>query len=230
MSSLQVIILAGGYGRRLEGLFDKRIPKALYPLGGSMRFLDWAIKKTQILDPLSIIFCCGHLSDLVIKYVRNGYPELSSVFYVDKKMKGPIAALQDMYMAGLVTAKNILVIPCDHFFTFSIKRALNHHDERCEDMTFLAVNQKISYCYTVKSGDENASLVGQYIFGQPVFKWLASVRSYHHMTQTLLSYPGKKSTFIFRNKFWEDLGTVERIQRVWKSTYLKKIISSNASK
>ena len=117
---------------------------------------------------------------------------------------------------------NVLVVPCDHFFTFNLEEAVLFHCERGNEITLLAIDSGKAYCRQVKIEGRKVSLVGQYLFSAKVCGQMNTWMPVGGMTDTVFSLPFQKEVFVFGNEYvWEDLGTKERILQFQASHLMK---------
>lgn len=224
MSSLKVLILAGGLGTRVRTLFSEPVPKALLPLDtdGERRFIDWVIRKIIPLKPDGIRVSCGYLSDQVAAYVSNRYSEWPIDFSVDQgESQGCVGAIQQAVRSKWCESSDILILPCDHFFTFDFEEAIQTHCKGENKITLFATESSKSYCRQIEIDKRNVSLIGQYLFSREACEWIESTGLVGGMTDTIFSFPGQKDVFVFGSEYiWEDLGTEERVLKFRASGFI----------
>ena len=94
LESMQVVILSGGLGTRMQARFPD-IPKALIPVHGKT-FLDWQIELLEKNGFRKILIITGHLSEKLEKYLRDNPPQLAKVKILDEgpKRRGTGGALK----------------------------------------------------------------------------------------------------------------------------------------
>jgi NDP-sugar pyrophosphorylase family protein len=84
MKMYQIVVLAGGYGTRLEHL-TKKIPKAMIKIN-SKPFLYYLLNQLNSQGFKNVILCTGYLGNQIKKYVRDGKKfNLNIKYSVEKK-------------------------------------------------------------------------------------------------------------------------------------------------
>lgn len=87
----QIVILNGGYGRRVRKV-SGNLPKCLIKVAG-IPFLSHQldlIKKAKIKN---VVLCLGYKAKLVMKFLKNNYKDLDIKFVIEKKKLGTGGAL-----------------------------------------------------------------------------------------------------------------------------------------
>jgi len=91
---MKVVILAGGYGKRLRPMTDKT-PKPLLPVSGKP-ILFWQIKWLKHFGLKEIILCVGHLKERIIEEIGDGEKYGVNVEYaIEEKPLGTGGALKN---------------------------------------------------------------------------------------------------------------------------------------
>ena len=91
---MQCVILAGGLGTRMWPE-TKTIPKTLLPIAGTP-FATWQLAWLGRAGIDSVVYCVGHLGQLIRDHVGDGSPWGLSVRYVDEgdQLRGTAGALR----------------------------------------------------------------------------------------------------------------------------------------
>jgi len=70
VSHMDMLILAGGLGRRLRGVISDR-PKAMAPVAGKP-FVEWLLLAFRDQGVRRFLFCTGHLADAISDHFEDG--------------------------------------------------------------------------------------------------------------------------------------------------------------
>ena len=91
---MQCVILAGGLGTRMWPE-TKTIPKTLLPIAGTP-FATWQLSWLARSGIDSVVYCVGHLGQLIRDHVGDGAPWGLSVRFVDEgdHLRGTAGALR----------------------------------------------------------------------------------------------------------------------------------------
>src|ERR1017187_8690309 len=91
---MQCVILAGGLGTRMWPE-TKSIPKTLLPIAGTP-FATWQLSWLARSGIDSVVYCVGHLGQLIRDHVSDGSCWGLSVRYVDEgdRLRGTAGALR----------------------------------------------------------------------------------------------------------------------------------------
>ncbi|MFY7965743.1 MAG: nucleotidyltransferase family protein [Chitinophagaceae bacterium] len=114
---MQAIILAGGFGSRLQAVV-KEVPKPLAPISGKP-FLFWLITHLKKNGVTSFIFSLGYLHHQIEDFLKEEFPNLNYDCVVEKEPLGTGGAIK--LCMQKVTSKDALIINGDSFFNLNIK-------------------------------------------------------------------------------------------------------------
>ncbi len=94
-SNLQVVILAGGLGKRLRPL-TLSVPKPMVPVNGRP-FLEIKLREMVARGMKDYIFCVGYLGNVIENYFGDGgkFGARISYSYDGEELLGPIGALKN---------------------------------------------------------------------------------------------------------------------------------------
>jgi NDP-sugar pyrophosphorylase family protein len=97
---MQCVILAGGLATRMWPE-TKTVPKTLLPIAGTP-FATWQLSWLARSGIDSVVYCVGHLGQLIRDHVGDGSPWDLSVRYVDEgdHLRGTAGALRLAYDTG----------------------------------------------------------------------------------------------------------------------------------
>src|SRR5262245_26801177 len=106
---MQCVILAGGLATRMRPLTDS-IPKTLLPVAGHPSAdmqLTW-LAREGVSD---VVYCVGHLGEMIEEYVGDGSRWGLAVRYVDDgpELRGTAGALRRAVSAGLLDPAFLVV-------------------------------------------------------------------------------------------------------------------------
>ena len=117
----EVIILAGGFGKRLFDVVSD-VPKCLAPINGTP-FLDYLIKYLQKFGICRLILSLGYKSDFIISYINEFHSDLDVTFVIEDSPLGTGGAIKASLKE--VKAKNVLVVNGDTFFNINLNAFYN---------------------------------------------------------------------------------------------------------
>jgi len=114
---MQAIILAGGFGTRLQTIV-KEVPKPLAPISGKP-FLYWLVTHLQQQGVTSFIFSLGYLHQQVEDFLKETFPILNYECVVEKEPLGTGGAIK--YCLSKTNEEDVIVVNGDTFFNLNIK-------------------------------------------------------------------------------------------------------------
>jgi NDP-sugar pyrophosphorylase family protein len=128
---MQCVILAGGLGTRMWPE-TKAIPKTLLPIAGTP-FATWQLSWLARSGIDSVVYCVGHLGQLIRDHVGDGTSWELSVRYVDEgdHLLGTAGALRLAYDERAL-AEDFLVLYGDSWLQVDPARVLRAARERRE--------------------------------------------------------------------------------------------------
>ncbi len=127
----EAIILAGGLGTRLRSVVDD-VPKCMAPVAGRP-FLYYVINYLEKQRVNKFIFSVGYKSEMIIDYVNDQYPALSSRFSIEEEPLGTGGAVK--LACSLVSGKDVLVLNGDTIFNADAKKLAAFHKTSKSDCT-----------------------------------------------------------------------------------------------
>ena len=117
---MQVIILAGGRGKRLKPLTNS-IPKVMIKINGSP-FLEILLKFLKSKGFLDFILCVGYLSEVIEEYFENGSKLSVKIDYSkEKRFLGTAGAIKN---ANELLDEEFIVINGDTFVDLDFKKMI----------------------------------------------------------------------------------------------------------
>jgi D-glycero-alpha-D-manno-heptose 1-phosphate guanylyltransferase len=112
----EAVILAGGMGTRLRSAVPD-LPKCMAPVAGHP-FLHHVIAYLQQQGIQRFIFSLGYMSEVVINYIKEKYPNLDAVFSVEAGPLGTGGAIK--LACSKAITDDILVMNGDTLFSAAI--------------------------------------------------------------------------------------------------------------
>ena len=143
-NKFDVIIMAGGYGKRLRPITNK-IPKPLVPINNVpiiSRIID-----NLVSNQINNIFITLHYkSTLIIKYIKKNYPNKKIIFVNEKK---PLDTAGSLLNLKNKIIDNVLVINSDIITNINISNFYEYHAKIKSDITICSKKYKIILPYGV---------------------------------------------------------------------------------
>lgn len=119
-----VILLAGGLGRRLQPLFPG-FPKVLVPVNGRP-FLDYLLTALETFGARRVILALGYGQDIMLRYVKERAPSsLEIVCSIEPSPLGTAGALR--WASPRLRADTVLVMNGDSFTRVDLCRFAAFH-------------------------------------------------------------------------------------------------------
>ena len=112
----EVIILAGGFGKRLLDVVSD-VPKCLALINGTP-FLDYLIKYLQKYGVSRIILSLGYKSDFIMSYIKEFHPNIDVTFVIEDSPLGTGGAIKASLKE--VSTRNVLVVNGDTYFNINL--------------------------------------------------------------------------------------------------------------
>ncbi len=114
---MQAIILAGGFGTRLQTVV-KEVPKPLAPISGKP-FLFWLITYLQQQGITNFIFSLGYLHNLVEDFLKEEFPNLNYDCVIETEPLGTGGAIK--FCLNKTNETDVIIVNGDTFFNLNIK-------------------------------------------------------------------------------------------------------------
>jgi dTDP-glucose pyrophosphorylase/predicted transcriptional regulator len=223
-----VIIMAGGFGKRLSPL-TKKLPKPLIKVNG-IPILDRVISKIDNLNVNKIYITLHYKSEKIINFL-NKINSKKIITVVEKKPQDTFGSLNKIKNK---LTKNILVINSDIITTLDANDLFNFHTKKNSDLTLCTKKYESSVDFGVIKIKGNKVLK---IIEKPSFDYWINTGIYFLNKKCLFKIDKKKinavdfiNSLIIKNfkiffypmyEVWFDIGTHEQLKLANK--YLKKI-------
>ena len=149
-NKFDVVIMAGGYGKRLRPITNK-IPKPLIPINNVPII-------SRIIDNLTgnkinnIFITLHYKSALIIKYIKKNYPNKNIIFVKESK---PLDTAGSLLKLKKKLINNVLVINSDIITKINISNFYDYHAKIKSDITICSKKYKIILPYGVLNVRKN---------------------------------------------------------------------------
>lgn len=231
------MMLAAGKGTRLKEL-TASTPKPLVPLSPNRSIIDGVIARIEALGITEIAVNLHHFGEQIQDYLESRYPEIAWCFFYEKELLntgGAIANARDF----LLQSEDVLVINTDILFCFDLKPFYDIHRQSGsavsmllkpkEDRTravlydqnnhisgFSDNDGNILYQLSdrVSENDQSSEFTGIQFINREFIREMGEgtfsiIQSY---AETIRS-GGKISAISIGNHYWQDLGTIDSLNK-----------------
>ena len=137
---MQAIILAGGFGTRLQSVL-KDIPKPMAPVAGKP-FLEYIIRYLSSNGVSKIILSVGYLHEVIYEYFKSDFEDTKIIYSIETKPLGTGGAIKAAL--PLTDENEILIINGDTYFDVSLQQFYSAHNSENAFMT-MALKQMYSF-------------------------------------------------------------------------------------
>jgi len=144
-SSTKVVILAGGFGRRLHPL-TSTVPKPLLKVG-DRPLLDTLLLQLARQGFRDITITVHYLADMIIDHIGDGSAFGVDVTYVHET--SPLGTAGSVHLAAERAAGPVLVINSDILTRLPFNELLGHHVKNSSDLTMGMTRMDVSIPYGV---------------------------------------------------------------------------------
>jgi len=128
---MEAIILAGGFGTRLQSVVKDR-PKALSEVAGK-HFLEYVIGYLQNHGVNRFVFSLGYLGEQIVEFLESYYPNLDYKVFIETSPLGTGGAIKKVI--ELTSEADIFIVNADTFFDVDLKAMHQFHLEASADCT-----------------------------------------------------------------------------------------------
>jgi choline kinase len=115
---MNIIVLAAGMGLRLKEK-TKAIPKCMVMVNGE-KIIDRMMKNIEILNPETIVFVTGHLSELLENYIVEKWDDKFNIKFINNEIYDKTNNIYSLWLANQYMNTPFLLIESDIFFTKEI--------------------------------------------------------------------------------------------------------------
>ena len=127
----EAVIIAGGYGTRAES-YSRGRPKALLKLNRK-NLIDFQIESLKKSKIKKIYIVCYHLSNQILKYLKDRYPEI--IVLIEEVPKGTAGSL--LPFIDHFKSNDLLVLYGDLFFENSLDNFIEFHRNNDNDLSLI---------------------------------------------------------------------------------------------
>lgn len=152
--NVDLVILAGGKGTRVEGITRDALSKVMLPVNGHP-FLAYVIRLYAQKGFRHVVLATGHCAEGIQNYFGNGEAYGVEISYSSEKE--PLGTGGALRLAlSVAQAANVLVVNGDTFFDIDIETFLSQHTSSHSVVTIALVNQGGSHRFgVVRMGENN---------------------------------------------------------------------------
>jgi NDP-sugar pyrophosphorylase family protein len=154
LSEIDVLILAGGLGTRLQSVVSDR-PKSLAPVHDKA-FIDLLLEQLIGQGLNRFILCVGHFKEQIIEHLKDR-PDCQILFSTEDEPLGTGGALKNAY--PFIRSDPFFALNGDSFLNVSFDSLLTHHKNKNGFATFSVARKKVSKEYGTIVFDENKRIL-----------------------------------------------------------------------
>lgn len=218
--SLPVVIMAGGFGKRLKPLTNV-IPKPLIPIG-EKTMLEDIFERFSEHGCNSFYISVNYKSDLIEYYIQNQKLPYDLHFFKEEKPMGTAGSLS--LLKGKIN-ETFFVSNCDILIEQDYSEILDYHRSNENEITIVAALKHFPIAYgTIETG-ENGRLIklvekpeltfkinsGMYILEPHLLDEIPENQIFHitHLIEKVSNRKGNVGVFPVSQKSWKDVGNWE---------------------
>lgn len=227
---MKTVILAGGFGKRLKPLTDKR-PKPMIEVF-NVPIIEWQVRWLRNFGIKDFVMCVGYMKEQIIDHIGNGARFDSRIDYsFEEKALGTGGAL--------LNAKELLSTQ-DSFFVLNgdILTELDPNRLNVANSNSLAV-VPLRSPFGVVEVDENSTVrgfiekpeipdrwinAGLYRFTQEVFRYLPQEGNIEVSALPVLAKEGKLKAVRYKDVFWRSIDSHKDIEEASKEMKEAKLL------
>lgn len=216
---MQVIILAGGKGRRLKP-FTAALPKPLMPLG-EIPILEVIVKQLKRDGFHDLIIAVNHLKELIMAFLGNGERwDLNISYSIEDRplgTAGPLTLVDSL-------EENFLVINGDTLTTINYKKLFQFHLKNNACATISTFKRDVKIDFGIVKTDDKGLLreyiekptysfevsMGVNVFNRRILDYLAK-NEYMDMPEMVLKLKdnGERVQRYLFDGYWLDIGRID---------------------
>ena len=181
MNKLEVVVMAGGKGQRLNP-FSEVLPKPLIPINGKP-VIDHLIENFLSIGVKKIFITVNYKKNIIKSYLQDQFKK-AKISYIEEKK--PLGTASSLGLLKKKEDKNLLVINCDTILNINYDKLLDYHINQKNDFTIVAAFKKLTVPYgvceinknqilkkiTEKPTTNNLVIVGAYCFKNKLIKYI----------------------------------------------------------
>jgi D-glycero-alpha-D-manno-heptose 1-phosphate guanylyltransferase len=128
---METIILAGGFGKRLQGVVGN-VPKPMAPVN-NRPFLDYLLDYLILNKTKSVIISVFYKYDLIKNHYGSNYKEITINYSIDDAELGTGGAIKAAFL--MAHDDHVFVINGDTYFDVNLSRLFKEHVTNNNDIT-----------------------------------------------------------------------------------------------
>ncbi len=152
---MEVVIMAGGEGKRLRPLTDK-LPKPLLPIN-ERPLLDFLIEHSVRNGADNIIVCTGYLAEKVAEHIEK---QDYGTFIRESRETTPLGTAGPLLPIKNELESEFIVLYSDVYTTVDLKKMLEFHTQKKSDATLLLHKSDHPQDSTVVTVDSSSRITG----------------------------------------------------------------------
>ncbi len=151
---MKTVIMAGGYGTRISGLFPD-VPKPLIPISGKP-VLEWEICSLRDQGFRDFILTVGYMADKIMSYFGDGRElGVRIQYYIEEKPLGNAGAL---FKIKDQLESDFLLLIADAMFDVDFNRMVEYHQSKEALVTLFTHPNNHPYDSSLLVTDENKAV------------------------------------------------------------------------
>ena len=182
-----IIIMAGGYGKRLLPI-TKKTPKTLINVSPKLKLIDIILQKLIKSNLTKISFITFYKKLEIMKYIQQNYEKYNFNFFTEKQKLGTAGGLSLLNIQKL--SNHIVLMNCDIVSSINVNDLINFHIKNKSNLTIVTTSKNFKLSY---GAINNLDLDFSDINEKPVLNFIISAGIYI-IDKSMLKYL-KSNTF-----------------------------------
>jgi len=225
--TVKALLLAGGYGTRLQPLTDT-IPKCLLELDGQ-RLIDYWILNLVDAGVKQALVNTHHLYEVVREYIQtiNAQNKIQLIESYEPELLGSAGTVSNN-ASFADDCDLVLLIYADNLSNIDLRKLLDFHRSHSEPVTMLLFHAENPKACGIATLDQNSLIrkfaekpaipdsdlanAGVYVVDSSVYRDIADMNAFDFGFDVLPHYVGKMKGYVF-NGYHRDIGTIESLER-----------------
>jgi NDP-sugar pyrophosphorylase family protein len=225
LNEIDVLILCGGFGRRLQGVI-KKLPKPMAEIG-NRPFLDILIDYISGFGFRHFILCLGYMGDIIKRHYQKRDDSLKILFSQENRPLGTAGALK--HAETLIKSNPFLVMNGDSLCPFGLDKFLDFYINKKALFALVLAKAKPGKDYGVVSLGSNKHITqfkekpkakendlinaGIYLFEKSILSMIPSNRNFSLEYDLFPKIINKRFYGYVVEEELLDIGTPERYEK-----------------
>ena len=193
----QAIILAGGFGTRLQSVV-KDIPKPMAPIG-RRPFLEFVLDHCLEFGIKHIILAVGYKHEIIQKHFGQSYRGMQIDYSIEVEALGTGGGI--LQAAQQFSEDNFLVLNGDTLFRVDLSKLVQFYEDRKADLALALCPMQHFDRYGTVTMDSNSRIIA---FQEKTFQESGNINAgVYVMRKKALIDSGLKGRFSFEKEFME---------------------------